>query len=1226
MKRFLPFVFFLLTTAQLLAQTPPAAVRFVRNQGQWDAAIRYRADIPGGYLLLKNKSLLYVFFEAESLQSRHAMGTANTRKAATSDLVKGHAVEVQFEGANEAIRLEEQHANAAQFNYFLGNDPAHWASNVPSFGEIIYHDLYPGVDLKLYAFRQTLKYEFIAQPQADVAKIRLRYEGSQSLKIAQNQLQIETSVNRFAEQKPFTFQEINNRTLDIPTQYHLENNLVTFDFPKGYDRQHTLTIDPEIVFSTYSGSTADNWGHTATYDAQGNLYTAGTIHSTTLPFPTTTGAFQTRSGGQVDIGIIKFNPDGTKLLYSTYIGGTSTDLPHSLIVNSKDELVVFGSTSSTNFPVTTGAYQTRYGGGTAVTPIDGLALENGSDAFVLKLNTSGSQLLAGTLVGGNGNDGICRSLDFTLRNYGDDFRGELVLDDKDNVYVATSTSSTNFPLVNSVSTTLGGRQDAVVFKLNSDLKTLLWSSLLGGRNSDAAYGIRWAAPSAVYVSGITRSDNMPVKAGSYRNTLKGVEDGFVAKFSNDQFEQLAYLGSDSADAAYLVDVDALENVHVFGLTRGKYEVSTGAYSNANAGQFIHALDKNLSKTVFSTVFGSNRARPDISPTAFLVNECGNIYLSGWGGAVNARNGYNPFSSTRNLPITSDAYQKITNGNNFYVAILEKNAKSLLYATYFGNDNDPIADRGDHVDGGTSRFAKNGVIYQSTCACGGSRFPTTPTAWSRTNNSNNCNNAAFKIDIDRLKANFDSYEGPKKDVVSGCAPLTLDFLNTSEGGKTYTWDIQGNTISRDPGKATYTFAQPGEYKVTLRAFNPLVCRGQDVVTKIIKVGVSKARALGDTTVCSNVGVGLKAEGGIKYLWSPATGLSNANVANPVAKVNATTQFTVQITDSVCTASRNVTVKIDNNKPDFQATGDTIVCFGKTAILTAKGNAPRFKWSPVATLSDSIGTRIVAKPTQTTTYTVECQYADGCRPTKTVVVKVEDNKPDFRVSRDTTICEGQGALLLAQGGSNYSWSPSATLSDSTSKNPVAKPRQTTTYNVTATYADGCATRRNVTVAVEKNPQIADFEAVPVYACGEVTTFRLANKSSAEAVRFEWNFNNGNRVTSTEPITYKFQKSGTYSVTFKASSRNGCFTTSTKEILVGNLNQIPNVITPNGDGKNDAFVLGVKNLKLEIANRWGRIMLSTDNYADDWGAGVVNGTYFYAMTLPSGGVCKGWVQVLE
>jgi PKD repeat protein len=1214
------WILLLFVASSVWAQQPPAAVRFVKNQGQWPTDIRYRADIPGGYLFLKAQSMVYVFVDTQTTARNHAMGSSS--QARTTEFANAHAVEVAFEGS-QIPQLEEIHKNTVSYNYFLGEDSSKWAANVPSFGEILYHDIYPGVDFKMYAFQQSLKYEFIVSPKADASKIKLKYNGSTGIKIIQNQLQIATSVNTFKELKPYTYQEIGTNTKEVATNFQLTNNTVTFDFPKGYDATRPLTIDPELVFSTYSGSFADNWGHTATYDDLGNLYTAGTVHDVRA-FPATMGAFQIRLSGQVDIGVMKFNPDGSRLLYATFLGGSSTDIPHSLIVNNLGELVIFGATASLNFPTTTGAYQSRYGGGLITTPIDGFTLENGSDTFISKLNATGTQLVASTYLGGNGNDGVCRTTEFVIRNYGDEFRGEVVVDAKNDIYVATSTNSTNFPMVKAAINNLGGRQDAIVCKLSNDLRSLLYSTYLGGSGSDAAYGIKLAPSGAVYVSGVTRSANLPVKNGTFKNLMGGSEDGFVAKFANDQLEQITYLGTTAEDAAYLVDVDKDENVYVIGVTFGAYPVSASVYSNDNSGQFIQSLDKNLSKPNFSTVVGSGRRSPDISPTAFLVNDCGNIYFSGWGGVTNARNGYLATSSTNGLPVTADAFKKTTNGNNFYLSILEKGAKSLLYATYFGSESPTMAsqDRGDHVDGGTSRFSKTGVVYHATCACLGTRFPSTPNAWSKTNNSDNCNNAAFKFDIDKLKASFDAYEGPKKDVTSGCAPLTLNFLNTSEGGKTYTWDVGGNTFSRDAMQANYTFNTPGEYRVTLRAFNPITCVGQDVAFKIIKVGTSKAKVSADTTVCSDVAVQLKAEGGIKYAWTPTAGLSNATIANPIVKVKTTTQFSVQVTDDVCTVTKTVTVKINNDKPDFNAFRDTTICAGRAAILQAAGSATRYRWSPALTLSDTVGLRVLAKPIVTTVYTVEGVYADGCRPTKTVTVKIDNTKPDFKISKDTTICEGQSARLFVQGGTSIRWSP---LVDSTNRNPIVVPKQSTTYTVIANYPDGCQPRQTVTVNVERGPVGIDFALTAAYRCAAPTLVQFANKTPS-ADRYEWTFGNNTTSKTPTPAAFSYDKSGTYQVTLKAYSRAGCESMITKPVSITNLGNMPNVITPNADGKNDTFVVGIEGTKIEIYNRWGKRVFASDQYADEWGKGISYGVYSYLLTLPTGENCKGWIQVLE
>lgn len=396
--------------------------------------------------------------------------------------------------------------------------------------------------------------------------------------------------------------------------------------------------------------------------------------------------------------------------------------------------------------------------------------------------------------------------------------------------VVSTTNSPNFPIVNSLQNKLGGRQDGILSKFSSDLNSLIVSTYVGGNEYDATFSVKLALNEDIYVTGITQSTNLAVHATAFQSKLNGTEDAFIARFSADKLTGMTYLGTDKADGAYLLDLDQSGNVYVYGLSQGNYPVSSGVYSNAESGQFIHELDGNLSKSVFSTVIGSGRGTPDISPTAFLVNECGNIYIAGWGGNVNYGTGHNLASSTVGLKVTQDAIQTVTNGNNFYIAILETGAKTLLYATYFGNTSHNTNISGDHVDGGTSRFDKNGVIYHATCACGGSNFPVTPQAWSKTNNSPNCNNAAFKIDIDRLKADFDVYEGTTKNVLRGCAPLSLSFVNTSEGGVDYIWEVQGNTISREGEQAEYIFKTPGEYTVTLKAYNRLTCKRVDIAQK------------------------------------------------------------------------------------------------------------------------------------------------------------------------------------------------------------------------------------------------------------------------------------------------------------------------------------------------------------------------------------------------------------
>lgn len=1141
----LAFLLFL-AIADSVADGP---LRFFQNKGQWNSDLLYRAEFPGGFLFLRQNSLVYVLYDAGSLNHHPAAINSGTARQANPKTINAHGVEVAFEGSSKGT-LTPLQPGTSKANYISGTNRKSWTNDVATFGEVVYKNLYPGIDFRIFAYQATIKYEFIVSPGADPSLINMVYKGADRVSMnSSEQIAIETSVRTFKEAKPYSYQEVSQQTKEVASQFQLNNSRLSFKLPEDYDRSTKLVIDPELIFSTYSGSLPDNWGHTATYDDAGNLYAGGTVFGTN--FPVTIGAYQVQLAGNVDVAIMKFSPDGSELLYATYLGGSETDLPTSLIVNKKGELLVLGITSSSNFPTSDNAFQKAFAGGDSIEPLSGLELRKGADIFIAKFSPDGRQLLASTFLGGSKNDGISLTSNFAVRNYGDCFRGEIVLDKDDNVIVASSTNSTNFPLKDPAQNQLGGNQDGVLFQLSSDLSTLQWSSYVGGNGYDAAFSVKVTDGGKYYVTGITKSTNLPTKAGSLQGQLKGTEDGFLAYYAAKKLEQVTYLGTDAADGGYLLDLDAQGNVYVFGLTYGIYPITSGVYSNEKSGQFIHALDPFLTKTIFSTVIGGKQNAPDISPTAFLVNECGNIYIAGWGGNANILSGDNPKSTTRGLPITAEALKRTTNGNNLYIAMLEAGAKSLLYATYFGSNStsNPNNDPGDHVDGGTSRFDKKGVIYHSLCACGGNRFPTTPNAWSSTNNSNNCNNAAFKINIDVLKANFDLYDGTNKNITTACAPLKLELDNTSTGAIDYTWQINGSGFSRNENEI-YTFEKAGTYTITLKAFNQLTCQKQDEFSRVIVVKGFDAKVTGDTTVCHNLPAPLNASGGTEYKWSPATGLSSTTAPAPIATVAQTTTFQVLIkdTESGCQATKEVKVTIDDSKSDFSVSSNSTACSNQSVQLTAQGaSATGFKWKSDPTLSTTTGATVTATPVQTTTYLVTGIYADGCTPTKEVTVSVDRSYlPDFQINRSAE------------------------------------------------------------------------------ACNEPVYYELVNKTSG-AERYQWNTGvETSAETTIQQLTYATP--GQYTVSLTAYNNSGCSLTTSKTLQAEPSLILANVITPNGDDKNDTFVVPVEHSKIEIVDRWGKQIFKSVDYQSDWGKDIKHGTYYYLVETPEGSRCKGWIQVLK
>ena len=430
--------------------------------------------------------------------------------------LKCHAVKVNFVGGNaqEVISFDPY---SEIRNYYLGNDQSKWASGVKSYNQVRYSQLYDGIDLLVYAEARGLKYDFTVAPGADPYQIMINYDGAKKIWIEDEELHIKTSVGEMVEKAPFAYQVINDQRVKIPCFYKLRGNNLTFEFPKDYNRDLPLIIDPSLVFSTFTGSYGDNFGFTATYDDAGNLYAGGIALAT--GYPVTSGAYDvTFAGGGADIAISKFNPAGTSLLYATYIGGSGGyDQPHSLVVNSDDELLIMGRTNASDFPTTVGAYDRTHNGN--------------YDIIVCKLSPDGTSLLASTFVGGTADDGLNMTASYMRSdikyNYGDDSRGEVIVDANDNVFVAACTQSNNFPATpGCFQPVIGSAQDGCVFRMSPDLSNLTWASFLGGSGNDAAYGIALNSSGLPYVSGGTSSSDFPTTAGTLHPTARGGIDGF----------------------------------------------------------------------------------------------------------------------------------------------------------------------------------------------------------------------------------------------------------------------------------------------------------------------------------------------------------------------------------------------------------------------------------------------------------------------------------------------------------------------------------------------------------------------------------------------------------------------------------------------------------------------------------------------------------------------------
>ena len=1026
---------------------------FSPNKGQWHSNVLYRTNIPGGEMYMERDGITFHYYDQQKLKYIHD----NKGKELTDpneNIINGVTVRTKLLGANVSPNVSEKLFTEFYENWFIGKDESKHAAKVFPAEELHYKDIYPGIDWVWYEKDGFLKYDYRIKAGSNPGLIKTKYTGQNTMEIDfLGNLISTTSLSVLKEEKPFAYQiNKNGDTNVVVCKYVLGGDIVSYVFPEGYDASLDLIIDPSLIFSTYSGSFANNFGFTATYDSKGFLYAGGNVFS--IGYHTTPGAFQvTYGGGHIDCAISKYDTTGSFMVWSSYLGGSGSEMPQSMVVNKLDQLFVFGSTGSLDFPVTSNAYDTTFNGGEFIIQV-GVGYSdnngtNGSDIFVSRFSADGSELLASTYLGGSKNDGLNLGAGLN-HNYADLARGEIDIDNWNNVYIATTTFSPNFPTsANAVQPSHGGGYDGVVLKMDNSLTTLIWSTYLGGSSNDAVFSLAVDKKNNIIVTGGTTSPNFPVVGSNFQMHSGGV-DAFVTIINSAGTQMIKSIlyGTNKYDQAYFVELDNEQNVFLLGqtdATNGHFYTGTG-FGVENGAQFITKFNSDLSARDWSTTFGNQNGRSDISPTAFLVDVCSKIYISGWGGSVN---GTVPGSTVNGLPITSDAYQSTPHDNDFYIMVLQDDATALSYATYFGGAQSP-----EHVDGGTSRFNRKGEIYQSVCAgCGNAQdFPSTPNAWSATNNSGSCNNGVFKflLDFPSMVADF---EVPP----SICAPSTVTFPNYSSGATDYFWDL-GNGQTSTSASPTANYTESGIYTVKLVTNNTAgtTCNLTDTVIKQIVVIGRNAQDLPDTGLCVGggsieIGIQPTSDPTVTYTWSPSTGLSDPSAPNPIFNSAVGTQtYQLIISNSAC--SDTISQHIEVSLPPVLSLNDSIVCAGTSFPLGFSNPNPGmyFIWSPGNLVSDSTAANpIFNNPQQpTTTFNLEYGYA-GCANTLNRTIGVLDRH--HFITNDTIICVGDTAFvneLDFYPDLTYVWTPAQWISNATIHNPSLYPPSSQDYQVAIT----------------------------------------------------------------------------------------------------------------------------------------------------------------------------------
>jgi hypothetical protein len=645
-------------------------------------------------------------------------------------------------------------------NYFYGNDSSKWCTGVPNFGEVWYENIYDNIDLRYYTNEKGLKYDFIVHPGGEPSDIIFRINGIEELYLnTDKNLIMRTKVGNIIDANLFIYQQFEGREKQIPGKFNiLNNNEYNFEIIEEYNRNITLIIDPELVYSSYIGGSSHDYLSFIEIDSNNNIILSGQTQSNN--FPITKGSYDSSFNGMSDIFIIKLNPNCSSLIFATYIGGKNSEKFGRFDQDSNENIIIAIETRSSDFPTSLGSYDTSFNGG------------NG-DCAIVKLHKNGSKLLFSTFIGGKRHE-----IPYSVE-----------IDSKENIYVTGSTSSSNFPITNgSFDCTYNdglGSYDGYIVKLNSNGTKILNATFIGGLGLDYCFDIELDLTGNIYINGATTAKNFPTTIGAFDRTHNGYHDFFICKFDDKLSKPVysTYLGGNQTDCESFIKLDSKGCIYLTGETASpNFPVTKGGYDQSHNGKddaVILKLDQNGSKLIFSTFIGGADNERGCG-IAFDYNN--DILLTG-------------YTSSKNFPTTFDAYDTTYNNGTYkgdgFLLMLSQNGSNLSYSTYIGGSNDdPL---------GFMVLSKDNRNLFITGWSNSSNFPTTKTAFDQTYNGNrDCILLIMKLSkvnsppiINSFKAT-PALEGSK-------VIFTVNTIDPDNDSLTYSFDFQNDSIFDYVGK-------------------------------------------------------------------------------------------------------------------------------------------------------------------------------------------------------------------------------------------------------------------------------------------------------------------------------------------------------------------------------------------------------------------------------------------
>lgn len=708
----------LLSSAGLIQQSQPAHasdVIFVQNVGQFDPGARFQAHTAGATIWLAQDAIWLTLIEPEQTNpDPDSLDQKPSVKAGIAAPRRVVHLRLSFVGANPQPRLEPFDPQEVQVSYFKGSDPAGWRSSVPVWRGVRYLGLYPGIDLELLGQDGQLSPRLLAHPGADLGAVRLQVQGAGGLSLDGDRLLLDTPLGAFS--LPM-FQVVGAvRPAGLLPSLEGDQVLAPFAslFPAGSLAQASDTTS--LVYATFLGGLGLDNQWAMAVDSSGFMYLGG--FSLGTDFPVTPGAYDLSMAGITDAYVAKLNPSGSALVYATYLGGSGIEEGFAMAIDSGGAAYLTGWTTSADFPTTPGAFDRTMN---AISTDDG-------DAFLTKLNSSGSSLVFSTYLGGKYID------------EGD----AIALDASGSAYVAGYTQGGNFPTTaGAFDTTYNLDTDGFVTKFNPQGSALLYSTYLGGGGSDVVADIALDPNGAAYVTGSTRSAAFPTTPGAFDTSFNLCMDAFVTKLhpSGSTLEYSTYLGGrgfgcgptgNGFDAGNGIAVDSSGSAYVVGgCDEDNFPVTIGAYDpyfNGDLDAFIAKFNPSGSELLYATFLGDTgwEAAHDIA-----LDSSGAAYVTGQ-------------TRSNHFPTTPGALDTARFADEGFAAKFSPSGSALVYSTYLGGD--------DYEDGRDIAVDSSRAVYL-TGSTGSSNFPSTPGSF---NPSFNGDRDAYAIKMWMAAPDVDAY--------------------------------------------------------------------------------------------------------------------------------------------------------------------------------------------------------------------------------------------------------------------------------------------------------------------------------------------------------------------------------------------------------------------------------------------------------------------------------------